>query len=175
MRVSIRSAAGAILALCALSLGGCAGYHVGPISPKFMEGAKTVAVPVFHNNTVVPRLETLAADCVIKQFQVDGTYQIRSESQADMVVKGTVTQIFRYGARSVQSDVLKQSQYNLMVTVAYTVTKRSTNAQVNAGSVIGATTFFVSGNDVNQDERQAIPLALSDAAVHLVSRISEGW
>jgi len=29
--------------------------------------------------------------------------------------------------------------------------------------------------DVNNDERQAIPLAAEDLAVRLVSQISEGW
>jgi hypothetical protein len=46
--------------------------------------------------------------------------------------------------------------------------------------VSGKTSFFVSGSnalaaDVNQDERQALPLAIEDAATRLVSQISEGW
>lgn len=175
MRSSIRTVTRALLIVGTLCLGACAGYHLGPIAPTFMQGAHSVAVPVFRNTTMIPRLETLAADCVIKQFQDDGTYKICSEAEADVVVKGIITQVWRYGARSVQSDVLKQSQYNLQVTVAYTVIKRSTGEQINNGNVTGSTTFFVSGNDVNQDERQAIPLAISDAAVHLVTRLTEGW
>ena len=38
----------------------------------------------------------------------------------------------------------------------------------------GTTSFFVS-NDVEQDERQAIPLAAEQAAIRLVSQISEGF
>ena len=38
----------------------------------------------------------------------------------------------------------------------------------------GSTSFFVSG-DVNQDERQAIPLAAQGVGQRIVSDISEGW
>ena len=40
--------------------------------------------------------------------------------------------------------------------------------------VYGSTSFFV-GDDITTDERQAIPLAAEEVAVHLVSQISEGW
>ena len=38
----------------------------------------------------------------------------------------------------------------------------------------GLTSFFV-GEDVNTDERQALPLAAEQLAGHLVSQLSEGW
>jgi hypothetical protein len=40
--------------------------------------------------------------------------------------------------------------------------------------VAGTTSFFV-GTDVTTDERQALPLAAEELAVHLVSQLSEGW
>jgi hypothetical protein len=156
-------------------LGGCAGYHIGPVIPKVMEGVKTVAVPTFDNETLLPRLEVLAADSVIKQIQQDGTYRVADVAEADAVVKGTLFEIRRHSSRSVRGDVLATREYTLQVIIHYVVTKRSTGEKLDSGSVSGMTSFFVSGNDVNQDERQAIPLALEDAAVHLVSRISEGW
>jgi hypothetical protein len=40
--------------------------------------------------------------------------------------------------------------------------------------VVGTTSFFV-GTDVTTDERQALPLAAEELAVHLVTQLSEGW
>ncbi|MDD5350136.1 MAG: LptE family protein [Chthoniobacteraceae bacterium] len=154
---------------------GCAGYHLGATVPKRMEGIKTIAIPTFRNDTMVPRLEVLCASSVVEQFQQDGTMAVRSTSDADAILEGTITRIRRRGARSVRSDVEEQQEFLLTVTVHYTITRRTTGEKIDEGNIVGNTSFFVSGNDVNQDERQAIPLALNEAAVRLVSKVTTGW
>ena len=171
----MRSPFFASLAGVLLLFAGCAGYHIGARLPKKMEGVKTIAVPTFHNATLVPRLESLAASTLVKQFQQDGTFEIRSSQEADVILAGTIEKVFRRGARSVRSDIVKQQEFYVNVTISYTLTRRSTGEKISEGTVVGETTFFVSGNDVNQDERQAIPLAIEKAAVNIVSRISTGW
>lgn len=162
-------------AATALVLNGCAGYHLGPVIPKAMEGVKTVAVPTFTNGTLVPRLEVLAAGTLIKQLQQDGTFQIVNEDYADAVIEGKISALTRKSSRSIRGDVIASREYTLTVNVDYIVTRRSTGEKLDSGLITGRTSFFVSGNDVNQDERQAIPLALEDAAVALTSRLTEGW
>lgn len=165
----------AALASALLLFTGCAGYHMGARLPKRMEGVKTIAVPTFHNATLVPRLESLAASTVVKQIQQDGTFQVRSTDEADAILVGTIESVHRKGARSVRSDVVKQQEYYLTLTFVYVVTRRCTGEQLDSGVVVGDTSFFVSGNDVNQDERQAIPLAIEKGAVRMVNRITTGW
>lgn len=160
---------------CAVLTSGCAGYRVGPVKPLVMEKVESVAVPTFENDTLVPRLEVLLANSVIKQIQQDGTFRVDNSDKADAIIEGKLTQINRRGARSVRGDVMASREYRLRVEIDYTVTDRVTGEQLTHGRVTGSTSFFVSGNDVNQDERQAIPLALEDAATRLVSRLSEGW
>ncbi|MEI6561489.1 MAG: LPS assembly lipoprotein LptE [Verrucomicrobiota bacterium] len=165
----------AALAALLLLWSGCAGYHIGASVPKKMAGVTTIAVPTFRNETLVPRLEALAASTLVKQFQQDGTFQVRSVQDADVVLEGTIKTISRNGARSVRSDIVKQQEYSLTVVVVYTVTRRGSGVMIDQGTVSGDTSFFVSGNDVNQDERQAIPLAIEKASVNIVSRITTGW
>ena len=154
---------------------GCAGYHIGATIPKKMACIKTIAVPTFHNETLVPRLESLAASTVVRAFQQDGTFQIRSSQEADAILEGTIASIRRRGARSVRSDIVKQQEYNLTVNIFYVVKRRTTGEMIDEGTVVGTTSFCVSGNDVNQDERQAIPLAIENAATRIVGRVSTGW
>lgn len=161
-------------AVFALLLAGCAGYHIGPVQPKFMEGVKSIAVPTFKNETLQPRVEVLVADTVIRQIQQDGTYRVTNAANADAVLEGTISQIRRRSARSVRGNVIATREFNLYVEVNYTLTRRSDSKVLVSRSIEGTTSFFVSG-DVQQDERQAIPLAVEDAAVRLVSSISEGW
>jgi hypothetical protein len=54
------------------------------------------------------------------------------------------------------------------------VIDRATGKQLMQGSVNGRTSFFVTA-DLQTDEIQALPLAFSDAAVKLASRLSEGF
>jgi hypothetical protein len=73
----------------------------------------------------------------------------------------------------VRGNVLSTTEFNLVLTVKYTLIGRD-GAVLSPGAASGSTSFFV-GHDVNTDERQALPLAAEELARHLVSQLSEGW
>jgi hypothetical protein len=161
--------------LLAFSLGGCAGYHIGPIQPYYLRAVHNIAVPTFQNNTLIPRISVLITTTVIKQIQQDGTYRITSADRADAILKGEIENIYRSPARSVRGNVLATAEFNLVLRLRYSVVDRKTGKTLaNPAEVLGTTTFFV-GDDVTTDERQAIPLAAEGLAEHLVTQISEGW
>lgn len=168
-----------LLPLAAIFLSGCAGYQIGPIQPKTMRGVKKIAVASFKNDTLEPRVEVLLANAVIKQLQQDGTYQVTREADADGILEANLEEILRRPARSVRGNVLQSREYTLTLRVRYQILDRGGRVLENR-TVTGQTSFFVTGSttiaaDVNQDERQAIPLAAEDMAVRLVSQLSEGW
>jgi hypothetical protein len=160
--------------LFALLLSGCAGYRIGPVQPQALQGIHTVAVPTFKNETLIPRMEVLVANTIIKQIQQDGTYRVVPADKADAILQGSIMEVRRRPARSVLGNVLATREFNMDLRIHYVFKERATGKVLQSRSVDGHTSFFVSG-DVNQDERQAIPLAAEDAAVVLVSQISEGW
>jgi hypothetical protein len=160
--------------LCLL-LTGCAGYHLGPIQPHFMEGIHTIAVPTFRNATLIPHIEVQVADTVIRQIQEDGTYKVASsDSTADAVLEGEITQVVRRPSRTVIGDVQATEEFEMSLVLHYKIIRKATGETVDEKNATGTTTFFVSG-DVNQDEIQAIPLAAQDAAVRMIAEFSEGW
>jgi hypothetical protein len=163
-----------LLPVAALLLAGCAGYHIGPVKPTYLKKVNTIAVPSFKNETLVPRLEVMAANCVIRQFQDDGTYQIGNSENADAILQGTIRAVQREPARSLVGNVLQTTEFNLNLTVDYTLTDRITGKVLAKHTVVGSTEFFV-GGDVQQDEQQALPLAAEKAAVQIVTQVSEGW
>jgi lipopolysaccharide assembly LptE-like protein len=159
--------------LC-LALGGCLGYQIGPVKPYYLRDVHTIAVPTFKNRTLVPRIEVLVTDTVIKQLQQDGTFQIAGGDKADATLNGEISQIRRLPARSVRGNVLATTEFALTLSVRYSLTGRNGEQLAPPSDAIGTTSFFVS-SDVTTDERQALPLATEDLATRLVSRISEGW
>ena len=109
----------------------------------------------------------------IKQFQQDGTFRIVNADAADATLKAEIVGVGRSPARSVRGNVLSTTEFNLTLTVKYTLIASDKNT-LTSGAVSGSTSFFV-GTDVNTDQRQALPLAAEELARHLVSQLSEGW
>lgn len=162
-------------ALLCLLLGGCAGYHVGPSKPHFMEGIQSIAVPTFRNETLIPRIEVLVADTVIRQIQEDGTYKVASSPEtADAVLEAEIMQVGRRPVATVINDVQATQEFDMTLVIHYKVVRKATGEVVDDKNTTGTTSFFVSG-DVNQDEIQAIPLAAQNAAVNMVTELGEGW
>jgi hypothetical protein len=140
-----------------------------------MQGINTIAVPTFRNSTLIPRIEVLISDTVIRQIQEDGTYKVASSDRtADAVLEGEVILVQRRPSRSVIGDIQATQEFDMTLTVHYKVIRKATGELVEDKNAQGTTSFFVSG-DVNQDERQAIPLAAQNVASRIVSDISEGW
>jgi outer membrane lipopolysaccharide assembly protein LptE/RlpB len=157
-----------------LLLTGCLGYHVGPVKPSVLRDVQVIAVPTFENKTLLPRIEVLITDSVIKQLQQDGTYRVANENNADAILKAEITEISRTPARSVRGNVLATTEFNLTMHVKYKLETSSGTVLMPSAEVVGTTSFFV-GTDVTTDERQALPLAAEELAIHLVTQLSEGW
>jgi hypothetical protein len=159
----------------AVVLGGCLGYQVGPVKPYYLRDVHTLAVPTFENKTLLPHIEVLVTDTVIKQLQQDGTFQIaRRDGDADATLKAQITRVDRLPARSVRGNVLKTTEFNLSMRLKYTLVARDGSTLAPPVETVGTTSFFASP-DVTTDERQALPLATEDLATRLVTQLSEGW
>jgi hypothetical protein len=168
------------LPLAVLLFGGCAGYKIGPVQPTFMKDIHKICIPTFRNDTLEPRVEVDLANAMIKQFQQDGTYQIVDEKDADAILEGTLDSIQRRPARSVIGNVLQTKEYTLALRGIFKLTNKATGVMMDRRVITGSTSFYVTGSgsvadDVNQDERQAVPLAAEDMATQLVTQYSEGF
>ena len=174
----------AIATATALLLGGCVGYTVGPIRPTPMKNVRRLCVKNFKNDTLETRVSVLLANSLIKQFQLDGTYEITDEAHADAILQGTLDEKQRRPARSLQGNVLQTREYTLNLRAHYTVTEAKTGRVLDNRKATGSTSFFVASAssseslliaDSNQDEYQALPLATEDLAIRIASLVSEGW
>lgn len=163
---------GLLAVLGASLLSGC--YTLGDARPAMMRGITTLAVPVSKNQTLEPNVEAVLADTVTKQLQTDGTYRIAYGDNADAILNTTLTAVRRAPARSLRGNVIATSEFLLYTTVKYSVVEQQTGRELMSGDVTGQTSFFVTA-DLQTDETQALPLAFSDTAVKLASRLGEGF
>ena len=160
-------------AAVALTMSSCTGYRLGADQPAVMEGVTTIAVPVFRNDSSIPRSAVLITNRVVRQFQVDGTYSIVDTSRADVIVRGTVRPVKRQQLRNDKFNVLRTIEQEVRLVLDYSVETRS-GAVLTTGTVEGSTSAFLDSN-FQRSESQALEEAASRLAEDLVSRLSEGW
>ena len=163
----------AVFAVVAVVFSSCAGYQMGASRPAAMEGVKTLAVPLFRNNTLEPRASSIVSNNVVRLLQNDGTYKLVDSSLADAVLKGTITRFDRRQLRSARNNSLRTRELELRVWIDYTVETR-TGAVLMRGTANGSTSLFLDPN-FQLTERQGIDDASLRAAEDLVSRLCEGW
>lgn len=164
----------ALASVALFTMVGCAGYQVGPQKPERLAGVSKIAVPTFDNDTLEPRLAVLVTNALIKKLQMDGTYQIVSEDEADAVLRGRITNVNRRQFRSVRTNVLRSRELSLDLISDYSIEDRATGVVLMQGIGRGRTNIVI--DDTFQvAKRQGLAVAAERLADNLTSRIANGW
>lgn len=148
--------------IAAVAVSSC-GYHLGGIKPSYMKDMNTFCVEMFANNTVQPNMGMLVTSAVGNTLQSDGTYRMAPRSEADFVIKGTVTHIERTSQRTSSEDSYVSSEIGLTVYVEYEVIDRKTGKVILKGTESGT------GNYFNQDINT---VSAMDSALSYASRLA---
>jgi hypothetical protein len=164
-----------VLLLATACLTSCAGYQLGGVKPPSLAKVKTIAVPMFGNDTQHPRAEALATSAVASAFTQDGTYRIASEEKADAVLEGRVHRIDYTQLRANRLDTLRPEELLNNVTLVWTLKDARDPTKVLAtGSSAGSSSFFVDSN-LQTSRNNALPDAMEHAGEALVSRLANGF
>ena len=161
-----------LIGLWALGGSGCAGYKLGPVN-GLAAGAKSVQIKPFINQTLEPRLGDEVTAQLRKQVQQDGTYQLASHDDGDIVVSGSVTRYQRQEISLSPSDTLTVRDYRLEVRAQVTAFDRSSGKAILNQPVTGYTLIRVT-TDLTSTERQALPLLAADIAKNVTALLAEG-
>jgi hypothetical protein len=162
-----------LLLLPLLTLVGCAGYTLGPTKPAHLSEVTKIAVPTFENETLEPRLAVLVTNAVIKQLQVDGTYQIVNRDQADAVLEAKISDVDKSQWRAVRNNTLRTSELLVRLRTDYKL-KDSAGTALHQGRVLGESYLVIDPN-WQLSEHQAMEEAAQRIAATLVSEIADGW
>jgi len=161
--------------LVVLALSGCAGYRVGNISGRDLQGVHSVYVPVARNTSLEPNLQMTVTNAVIRRFNDDGTLTVNQNSNADSELDITITSVDHNSVSSSNNDIYVTAQYQVTIQATVTFVNRRLGRKIFENvPVTGSTTFFTQAN-IQEGERQAIPLAAQDLANNTVKLVTEGW
>ena len=161
-----------LVGLMALSGSGCASYKLGPVN-GLAAREKSVQINPFANQTLEPRLGDAVTTQLRQEVQRDGTYQLASHKDGDIVVSGAVTRYIRYEVSFSSADVLTVRDYRLELQAQVTARDRSTGKVILDQLVTGYTLIRVT-TDLTSTERQALPLLAADLARNVTALLAEG-
>lgn len=167
--------AAALLASGLLALTSCAGYHLGGAKPARLAGVRSIAVPVFANRTLEPRVEVLATNATVTALSVDGTYRIAPVGRADALLEGTVDRIEYSQLRSRRFDTLRPSELGNEVVIAWALKDARDPTKVLARGTARGTSRFFLGDNVQTARTNALPDAVRNAANSIASQLADGF
>jgi len=151
---------------------GCVGYQAGPTNGA-LAGARTVRVNFFKNETLEPRLVVAVNRALKRNLQQDGTFELETYGNADLLVTGELTDFLRGGVSYTPGDILTVQDYNLQLTAKIKVTDRVTGEVIMQREITGSSIVRV-GNDLTAGQRQAVPLIAEQLARQATSFIVDG-
>ncbi len=157
--------------LAGLALSGCAGYKLGSVDA----GYKTVAVPVFRNQTTKPQLEAPLTNALLRRIQADGSLQVKWADEADVVVNGVILSYDRQVLRSLPAETRTPREYRLRIEVLVEAKHRRTGEVIISPTKFSGQADTFIGSDLQTAENQALPLIADDLARQIVSQLTEKW
>jgi len=164
----------AVLLVAAVGPGGAGcGYTLSSVLPAHI---KTLAVPVFANNTVEYGLSDDVTQALSDAFLREGRLRLVSERDADAILRGTVVsyknQVFGY------TRAERATQYEIVLVVKVVFRDTVKNRDVwKEDALTVRTTYNVAavGSEPAKTETEGRKEVVQKLADQVVSRTIQGW
>ena len=156
----------------ALFAGSCAYSTSTALLPSHL---KTVAIPVFENETTEYTLEQEITDAVIRRFVADNHLRVVDERSADSILRGKVTE-YRNAIFGI-SNVSLAEEYRVTIGVAVVFKDQVKNREIWNDEFFKTANYYVTSvpGDTARTEVDGRKAAVQKIADEIVSRSVEGW
>jgi len=164
-------------------LAGSAGCASDPtkgysFSSTFDDEIRTVAVPVFGNETFNPGLETTLTDAIIKRIQSRTPWKVTSEDRAETRLRGQITDSGLSTLSEVRETGLVEEQA-VRLTVDFSWVDRRTGDVLASAQSLSAAATFVPARGEAGEPGERIQLgergAIEELAAAIVDRMRSTW
>jgi Lipopolysaccharide-assembly len=178
MRENIKKMIAALLLTLIALLSAC-GYRFTPVGGIIPEGARTIAILAFINDTNEPYVDVEVTKAVADEFLADGRLKVTGPEAADLVLKGSVIK-FDLTPSGYSADNYVQS-YTVSIGVNVSLEDAKTHKLIwqekGLGSVF-VSSYSVALGDITTTKiakEAALTSASRDVASTIRSRVLEGF
>lgn len=169
-----RTGLGLVLALPFAVSQGCAsdpsqGYS---FASTYDTSVRTVAVPVFDNQTHSTGLEAWLTDAIVKKIQSSTPWKVTTSEYADTVLSGSIEQV-RLGrlSRTIESGLAQEQP--IAITVDFSWRDSRSGEVLASRQRFRATSTFVPSQGVEGEPGERIEIGERDAIAELADAIVE--
>ena len=152
-------------ALMAALVSGCANYSWRPAVPEDM---RTVDVPTFRNESTVTELGSAVTTQILREFQREGTFKIRSAGDAALEVQGIVKNSDSRSVAYARKAGERNREHRLHATAIVSFIDKKTGRVLVDNRKYTATVSFLASDDILTGERDAANRLAEDFARQIV-------
>ena len=169
MKCLVLSAWCLVLGTCCLSTGGCATNYSWRSSVP--ADARTVTVPTFRNESNVSEVGALASRQLLREFQREGTFKIRSAGDAAIEIQGAVKSVSPKLTAVNRRAGGRVAAYDLSATAEISVIDKRRGKVLVDNRTYKANATFTAGQDQTTALRDASGRLMDDLARQVVDDI----
>ena len=135
------------------------------------EDARTVAVPTFRNESEVSEVGALASRQLLREFQREGTFKIRSAGDAAIEIQGVIKSVSSAMAAYNRRAGGRVAAYDLSATAEISVIDKRRGKVLVDNRTYAANATFTAGQDRTTAVRDASGRLMDDLARQVVDDI----
>ena len=155
--------------LTSVVLTGCSGYRLGSV---YDTGVRTIAVPMFENQTFANGLEASLTEAIITEVHSTTPWRVVPEAQAQTTLEGAITEA-TLRTLATEGGFVEQSAYVMTVDFAWRDNARGDAMVVRRGFTSAGT--FVPALGVQEPIEIGQREAISELARDIVAELASEW
>jgi hypothetical protein len=155
------------------------GYRMTPVGGVVPEGTKTIAIPVFLNNTNEPYVDTVLTQDVVNEFLTDGRLKIADLEDADIILRCKIMRFILTPAAYTSNSYV--ATYNVSIMISFSLEDTKTRKMLVPETSLNSnfiSSYPVTPGNISETKvvkETAIRKASRDIAPTLRSRVLDGF
>lgn len=155
-----------------IATSGCSSYKVGSLVP---EELRSIAVPVFENESGFPEIDSIVTQYVLREFQREGTMRISAKENASLMLRGTLIESTPEALNYNRNYIARASEYRYKLTAEITLIERATGKLLIDNLPVTAQTTFLTQGDMLTGLQNAYPRIAKELSRAIVDAILAHW
>lgn len=151
---------------------GCSTYRFHSSVPDEL---RTIAVPVFENASGYPEIDAVVTQYVLREFQREGTFKIKSIDNASLKLLGKLVKSEMTPLGYNRNYVSRASEYRYSIDAEITLVERGTGKLLIDGMHVKASTTFLTHGDMLTGMQDSYPRISKELSRAIVDAVLAHW
>ncbi len=159
-------------AAAASLIAGCASYR---FTSRVPEELRSIAVPVFENESGFPEIDAVVTQYVLREFQREGTFKISGLDNASFKLLGKLDKTDMQSLNIDRNSGSHTSEYRYGLVARITLIERSTGKLLIDDMPIKANTTFLTHGDMLTGLQDAYPRIAKELSRAIADAVLAQW